>query len=53
MGDARAHWEPVYVEREPEELSWYEHVPETSLKQIETAALPVDAAILDVDSRTP
>jgi SAM-dependent methyltransferase len=48
MEDSRAHWQRVYVERGPEEVSWYEKVPETSLELIQEAALPLDAAILDV-----
>jgi SAM-dependent methyltransferase len=45
--DARAHWEQVYLEREPETLSWYQPVPETSLRLIEDAGLPRSAGILD------
>jgi SAM-dependent methyltransferase len=48
MDDSRAHWQRVYVERDSEEVSWYELVPETSLQLIQEAALPLDAAILDV-----
>ncbi len=38
----------IYREREPEKLSWYEPVPETSLSVIQEAGLPLGAAILDV-----
>lgn len=48
MNGAQAHWQQVYVEREPDEVSWYEPVPETSLAMIDLAGLPPDAPILDV-----
>lgn len=41
------HWQRVYSERQPWEVSWHEPVPETSLELIEEAGLPRDAAILD------
>jgi ubiquinone/menaquinone biosynthesis C-methylase UbiE len=44
----RAHWESVYTEREPTEVSWFEAVPKLSLQLIDAAGLPPDAAILDV-----
>jgi len=45
---SRAHWEQVYEQREPPELSWYEPTPRTSLDLIENASLAQDAAILDI-----
>jgi 2-polyprenyl-3-methyl-5-hydroxy-6-metoxy-1,4-benzoquinol methylase len=48
MTTDRAHWEHVYAEREPDEVSWYEPTPDTSLTLIREAGLPADAAILDV-----
>jgi SAM-dependent methyltransferase len=47
MADSR-YWQRVYEERRPDEVSWYEEVPRTSLQLIEEAALSLDAAILDV-----
>jgi 2-polyprenyl-3-methyl-5-hydroxy-6-metoxy-1,4-benzoquinol methylase len=46
--DAQAHWESVYAERKPTETSWFEAVPETSLRLIESAGLPSEAPLLDV-----
>jgi SAM-dependent methyltransferase len=43
-----AHWQRVYAERGPDEMSWTEAVPEVSLALIEEADLPREAAILDV-----
>jgi SAM-dependent methyltransferase len=46
------HWERVYAEKEPEEVSWFETVPKTSLAVIAEAVLPATAAILDVGGGT-
>jgi SAM-dependent methyltransferase len=46
--DSRSHWETVYSERSPDAVSWYEQVPERSLKLIESMGLPADAPIIDV-----
>jgi SAM-dependent methyltransferase len=44
----RDHWERVYTDREPGEVSWYEPVPSASLAAIERLGLPPDAPIIDV-----
>lgn len=46
--DAQAHWESVYAERQPAETSWFEAVPDTSLRLIMSAGLPSEAPLLDV-----
>jgi rhodanese-related sulfurtransferase len=43
-----AHWRRTYAERKTRELSWTEPTPRVSLELIEEAALPLDAAIVDV-----
>jgi 2-polyprenyl-3-methyl-5-hydroxy-6-metoxy-1,4-benzoquinol methylase len=48
MTDASAHWQETYAERSVEELSWTEAVPVNSLALVQEAALPLDAAIIDV-----
>jgi len=45
--DTEAHWRGVYVQREPQEVSWYEASPATSLAWIKRVGAPKDAAILD------
>lgn len=50
--DPKAHWQDVYSQREPEQVSWYEPAPATSLEWIEKAGLPADAAILDAGGGT-
>jgi 2-polyprenyl-3-methyl-5-hydroxy-6-metoxy-1,4-benzoquinol methylase len=44
----RAHWERVYAQVDPREVSWYEPAPEISLALIAQAGPALDAAILDV-----
>lgn len=41
------HWQRVYRDRPPQEVSWFEPAPETSLALIAGANLVQDAAILD------
>jgi SAM-dependent methyltransferase len=48
MDRLAAHWERVYSTRSPNEVSWFEDRPQTSLEMIEGLGLPHDAAILDV-----
>lgn len=42
------HWNAVYLRRAPEELSWFQREAALSLELIEAAALPREAAIVDV-----
>jgi SAM-dependent methyltransferase len=49
---AEAHWDGVYAQRDPTEVSWYEPAPEISLALIERTGLGRDAAILDVGGGT-
>jgi SAM-dependent methyltransferase len=43
-----AHWRTAYEEKAPDEVSWFEAEPATSLALIEAASLPRDAAIVDI-----
>ncbi|WP_426491690.1 class I SAM-dependent methyltransferase [Hymenobacter sp. 102] len=50
----KAHWEKIYTHKQPQELSWTQPVPATSLQFIEAFHLPREAPIIDVgggDSR--
>lgn len=54
--DLKAHWENVYQTKGPDEVSWTQAVPETSLKTIRSWNIPKSAAIIDVgggDSMLP
>lgn len=42
------HWENVYNTKSPEEVSWTQAVPKTSLEFISSLGLPKDASIIDV-----
>ena len=44
----QAHWERVYTQKEPSEVSWCEPWPDQSLELIESLGLPPDAPIIDV-----
>lgn len=46
--ERRKHWEGVYEERAPEQVSWYQDTPRSSLELIEHTGVGPDAAILDV-----
>ena len=42
------HWENVYMTKSPEEMSWTEAVPKTSLSFIQGFHLPKTASIIDI-----
>lgn len=48
MNDNQQHWDKVYSEKQPTEVSWYEPMPEISLSLIDEFNLEKDAAIIDI-----
>ena len=46
--DQKLHWEKIYQDKSPKQVSWTQSVPQTSLDLIEHANLPKNAAIIDV-----
>ncbi|MEG9328379.1 Methyltransferase domain-containing protein [Salinimicrobium catena] len=48
MEDRKEHWNKVYENKKPTEVSWYEPMPETSLDYIAECKLEKDAAIIDI-----
>ena len=46
--DVQNHWERIYTQKAPDEVSWYRPHLETSLALIEEAARPRSASIIDV-----
>jgi len=46
--DAQAHWDRIYTQKAPDEVSWYRPHLETSLAFIEQAAPAHSASIIDV-----
>lgn len=54
MEDLKHHWENIYSTKMPNEVSWTQEVPQTSLRFIHNANLSKSASIIDVgggDSR--
>jgi SAM-dependent methyltransferase len=48
MQQSKSHWEKVYSTKQPNEVSWTQDVPETSLNFISSFNLPKSASIIDV-----
>jgi len=48
MNQKKSHWENIYTQKSPEEVSWTQKKPVLSLRWIESLALPKNAAIIDV-----
>jgi len=48
MIDAKSHWEAVYRDRSPLEVSWYQQEPTLSLELIRRSGVAHDAPIIDV-----
>ncbi len=44
----KEHWEKVYETKHPNEVSWTQEVPHTSIKLIENSNLSKDASIIDI-----
>lgn len=54
MPNDKQHWENVYANKQPHEVSWTQEVPATSLSFIKGFNLPKSASIIDIgggDSR--
>ncbi len=54
MENRKLHWETVYSTKQPNEVSWTQDCPKTSLSFIAETGLPVTASIIDIgggDSR--
>jgi 2-polyprenyl-3-methyl-5-hydroxy-6-metoxy-1,4-benzoquinol methylase len=48
MFDRKAHWQSVYHDKSPLDVSWYQQEPKLSLELIRGAQLASDEAIIDV-----
>ena len=46
--DWKTHWETIYRQKRPEEVSWYQPHLETSLRLLENAGLNPESRIIDV-----
>ncbi|MBI3554492.1 MAG: class I SAM-dependent methyltransferase [Elusimicrobia bacterium] len=48
MIDRKGHWDKVYRDRGPEDVSWYQKVPEPSFRLIRETGVPKAGGIIDV-----
>jgi SAM-dependent methyltransferase len=48
MPDRKQHWENVYQQKSPHEVSWFQENPSLSLQLIQRCAIAKDAALIDV-----
>ncbi len=46
--ELKSHWETIYAEKRPEEVSWTQDVPQHSLEIIRELDLPKTASIIDI-----
>ena len=46
--ERQKHWNKIYQEKDPDQFSWTEQIPEVSLEWIRKSDLPKSAAIIDV-----
>src|SRR5665811_637094 len=46
--DRKKHWEHIYNTKEPEEVSWFQSVQETSLEFFKQFEVPATAKIIDI-----
>ncbi len=46
--DKKRHWENIYENRPPDEVSWFQDTPATSLEFVKKVKLPKTANIIDV-----
>lgn len=48
MEERKEHWENIYGHKQPNEVSWTQDVPETSLHFISSFNVPKSASIIDI-----
>ena len=48
MKNLKQHWETVYETKSPEQVSWTQEVPETSLELIQKSKIPKNGKIIDI-----
>lgn len=46
--ERKNHWEKIYAEKSPAQMSWSQKEPSTSIDFVKTTSLPMDAPIIDV-----
>ncbi len=48
MINRKEHWEKIYSEKQPDQVSWFQTEPKKSLEMISHAGTPKDGRIIDV-----
>lgn len=48
MATLKEHWEQVYATKQPNEVSWTQEVPKTSLDFIHSFGVPKTASVIDI-----
>jgi len=48
MDNKKEHWEDVYEKKTDHQVSWYQDVPETSLRLINELQLSLESSIIDI-----
>ena len=48
LSSTQEHWDRVWAEKDPDEVSWFQAEPRTSLEMIDALNLPPTAPIVDV-----
>lgn len=48
MDSSKQHWENVFKTKTPEEVSWFQTYPKTSIEFVDLFHLPPDANIIDI-----
>ncbi|WP_298117484.1 trans-aconitate 2-methyltransferase [Flavobacterium sp.] len=48
MENQKSHWENVFANKNPNEVSWTQKYPKTSIDYLETLNLPLTSTIIDV-----
>ncbi len=46
--ELKSHWEKIFAEKSPDEVSWTQEVPQHSLEMIRNLNLPKTASIIDI-----
>src|ERR1043166_7445170 len=46
--ERKLHWDKIYLTKKPDEVSWYEPRPETSLYFLNKLKIPREASIIDI-----
>jgi 2-polyprenyl-3-methyl-5-hydroxy-6-metoxy-1,4-benzoquinol methylase len=46
--ERKSHWEKIYETRSPQEVSWFQQYPKTSMDFVDLFSLKKDSAIIDI-----